>query len=489
MAAQSFERSLEASRAQRSWLGRRSTWPAVIAALVGGVALRVWAVREVGTLESDEAIVGLMAQDVLDGEFHAFFWLQYYSGTQEVLLTAVAFAFAGSSVVALKVVPIALFAAAVLVTWRIGIRTVGERGARVGAALMWIWPPFFVFHSTKARAAYGMGLLCASLAVLLVVRLRVSDSRRDAFGLGLALGCGLWATPQSLVMPIPALAWLCWRRPAALRLLPYGALGALIGSAVWLAWNLTHGFKSVLAVNASAGEGSTYWSRLWGLFSEVLPEALGVRLAFSQEWLVPAPIGLGLTALLLALVVVLFLRRPGGTEPLLVILASYPFVYAASPFTYFTEEPRYLVFLAPVPALLIGRHLAGPLAAILALIAATALSAVYLVALRDDGGFRFVGQPDDLRPLVRLLELSGDDRVFADYWIAYRVVFETDRKIVATSTGFNRNAEYDRLVRAAPDPAYVFVSGSVAERNARARLLRSGYRRRSAGGWTVFARR
>ena len=57
--------------------------------------------------ESDEAIVGLMAEDALDGELHVFYWVNYYSGTQEVLLTAALFALVGPSVVAMKVVPVA----------------------------------------------------------------------------------------------------------------------------------------------------------------------------------------------------------------------------------------------------------------------------------------------------------------------------------------------------------------------------------------------
>jgi dolichyl-phosphate-mannose-protein mannosyltransferase len=466
---------------------RALAWPLVIGgAVAAGIALRVWVLYALGAIESDEAIVGLMAQDVLHGKVHVFFWLQYYAGTQEVLLTALVFSLTGPSVVALKLVPITLFAAAALVTWRIGIRTVGEPGARVGAALMWIWPSFFVYHSTKARPAYGMGLLCASIALLFVLRLRERDSRLDATVLGFAVGCGIWATQQSLLMVIPALAWLAWRRLGAFRLAPYALLGGAVGGAPWIAWNVTHGLKGVLPGSSVAGEGSTYWSRLSDLFTTVLPDALGLRLAYSQHWVVPVALGAALTALAVAGFVWLLVRRPPGAEPLLVIGTLYPFLYAATSFTYFTGEPRYLVLVAPVSALLVGRFLAPwPLAA-LGLAAATVLSAVYLVKLEHEGRFRYLGQPDDIGPLIALLEREGQTRVLADYWYAYRIDFESNERIIATSTGFSRNADYDRIVRAAPNPAYVFVAGSAAERAQSGRLLRRGYARRAVGGWAAY---
>jgi hypothetical protein len=467
--------------------GRALAWPLLIGgAVAAGIALRVWVLHALGAIESDEAIVGLMAQDVLHGEFHVFYWLNFYSGTQEVLLTALVFALAGPSVLALKLVPIALFAGAAVVTWRVGIRTVGEPAARVGAALMWVWPPFFVFWSTKARSAYGMGLICATLALWMVLRLRERDSRLDAAVLGFAIGCGIWSTQQSLLMVIPALAWLAWRRLGAFRLAPYALLGGAIGAGPWIAWNVTHGLKGVLPVSSVAGEGSTYWSRFSDLFTTVLPDALGLRLAYSQDWLVPTALGAALTALVVAAFVWLLVRRPPGTEPLLVIGAFYPFVYAATSFTYFTDEPRYLVFVVPVPALLVARFLTRRSLAAAGLAAATALSAVYLVKLEHEGRFRYLGQPDDIGPLIALLERQGQTRVLADYWYAYRIDFESNERIIATSTGFSRNAGYDRIVRAAPNPAYVFVAGSAAERAQRGRLLRRGYERRAAGGWAAY---
>jgi hypothetical protein len=467
------------------------TWTLLVGgALVVGVALRVWILTgPLGMAESDEAIVGLMAEDALDGTFHVFYWVNYYSGTQEVLLTAALFALVGSSVAAMKLVPAVLIGLACLVTWRIGRLTVGEPAARIGAALMWVWPPFLVFWSTKARSAYGVGLLCAAVVLWMAVRLRERPSRLDAAVLGFALGCGIWSTQQSLLMALPAVAWLIWRSPGVLRLSHYAVAGGLVGGAPWLAWNLTHGLKGVLPVTSVAGQESTFFSRFSDLFTIVLPEWLGLRLAYSKDWLLSAPLGVALTVAAVSLLVVAIVRRPPGAEPLLVIAVVYPLLYAATSFTFFTDEPRYLTFVAPVPALLLATQLRRPRVAAVALAVAAAWTVFYLVRLEDQGRFRYLGQPSDMGPLIALLDREAQNRVFADYWIAYRLDFESGERIIATSTGFVRNQEYDELVKAASNPAYVYVEGSPQDEAAQRRLVPRGYSRLTSGGWTAYVRR
>jgi hypothetical protein len=130
-----------------------------------------------------------------------------------------------------------------------------------------------------------------------------------------------------------------------------------------------------------------------------------------------------------------------------------------------------------------------PRVAATALAVAVAWTAFYLVRLEDQGRFRYLGQPADIGPLITLLEREGQDRAFADYWIAYRVDFESGERIIATSTGFVRNQEYDELVKADPSPAYVYVEGSPQDDLARRRLEPRGYRRLTSGGWTAYVRR
>ena len=84
------------SRAPLSWF---------LPFVVFGVVARVWVLTSrLGRVDSDEAVVGLMAQRMAHGHFEAFYWGQHYGGTLETALVGAGFRVFGSSVVALKLV-------------------------------------------------------------------------------------------------------------------------------------------------------------------------------------------------------------------------------------------------------------------------------------------------------------------------------------------------------------------------------------------------
>jgi hypothetical protein len=469
-------------------------WASIVAAgaVAAGIGLRVWVFTSpLSSLESDEAVVGLMAMRALDGDVPVFYWGGLYGGSQEALVTAAAFAVTGPETLVLKLVSVAMFALAAVLVWRVGRRTVGEPAARIGAGLFCIWPPFLAWWSTKARAFYGSGLAIGLAALLLVLRLRERDSKGDAALLGLVLGLGLWATLQSYLLAAPALAWLAWRRPAAYRLAPFALPGLVVGALPWLAWNVTHGWNAVIP-RSVAGQQTTYLERLWDFFSIVLPSWLGLRVPYSLDWVPGRLLGALLLVLALAAFVVLLVRWPPGLEPLLVVGVVFPFLSAASSFTYWVGEPRYVVFLAPVPALLLAWALvrAGPAAATIGLTLAFVASLTGLIQLERQGDF-LPGRPDqhgppDIGPVVETLERNGVDRVRANYWIAYRITFESEERVIA-SPGFWRYKPYRDLVAADPRPGRVFVAGSPEEWDERQDLLRSGYVRRVVGeGFAVY---
>ena len=466
---------------------------AAVGGILAGFALRAWVLASpLGTLESDEAVVGLMARRALDGDFSVFYWGALYGGSQEALLTAPVFAVVGSSTLALKLVALALYALAGVFVWLVGRRTVGEPAARVGTALFWVWPPFFVWWTTKARAYFASGLVLGLAALLLVLRLRERDSKQDAALLGLVLGLGLWATMQSYLLAAPALLWLALRRPAAFRLVPYAIPTAFVGALPWLAWNVTHGWNAVLP-RSVAGQATTYLERISDFFTVVLPMWLGVRAPGTHEWVVGRALGVAVVAAVLAGFAVLAIRRPPGLEPLLVVGVAFPLLYASTSFTFFTGEPRYLVFLSPVIALLGGWALAraGLVFTCAALLALTAASIAGLVGFERDrlyqpGGSIDVRVPTDLSPVVDLLEGRGVNRVLANYWIAYRLTFESGERVIASPSGFWRYRPYRDAVRAVARPGRVFAVGSRVEPRERGRLLAQGYSRVRAGDFIVY---
>jgi hypothetical protein len=464
-------------------------WSIVAAAAVAaGFALRVWIFTSpLSSLESDEAVVGLMAIRALHGDVPVFYWGGLYGGSQESLIAATAFAVTGPDTLVLKLISVAMFALAAVLVWRVGRRTVGEPAARIGAGLFWIWPPFLVWWSTKERGFYGSGLAIGLAALLLALRLRERDSKRDAVLLGLVLGLSVWATLQAFLLAAPALGWLAWRRPAAYRLALYALPGFVLGALPWLAWNATHGWNAGLP-RSVAGEQTTYFERLWDLFSIVLPEWLGVRLPYSLDWTPGRLVGVFVVAVAMLAFVALLVRRPSGLEPLLVVGAAFPFLYAASSFTFFVDEPRYLVFIAPVPALLLGAGLvrAGPAVAGLALAAAVGLSLTGLVQLERQGRYAPLRVPADIDPVLETLERHHIRHVLANYWIAYRITFESDERVIASPSGFWRYKPYRDAVAADARPGRVFLEGSAAERRERLALVRRGYERLRVDGFVVY---
>jgi Dolichyl-phosphate-mannose-protein mannosyltransferase len=454
-------------------------------AAITGLALRVWAMSPpLGMPDGDEAVWGLMSMHVLDGEVPTFFWAQEYGGTQEVLLTSVGVAIAGPSLLAIRIVPILLFAAGVWLTREIGRETIGEPAATYAAAFLCVWPAYVVWKSTRAHGFYGSGIVLGLAILLLLLRLRARDSWPLYAALGLALGLGLWATPQVGLLAIPGVVWLVAHRPTALRGTPVALPFALLGALPWILWNLKHDWASFdRAVEHGAGR---YPDRVHSFLSPLLPEILGLRAPFSLDWIPGAALGWALLAAAAAGFVWLAVGRREGITILLLAAAVYPFLFALSPFAWFQSEPRYLVLLAPVLALLAARLLGGRRLAPL-VVAALALLSVGGLANMDDA-FAVTADglqiPDDRDPLVHALDRARVRHVLADYNLAYILTFETDERIVAAPTGQPRYVPQWKEVHADPRRAYVTVAGSRRDRLWRAEL--ANRRRETAGGFAVY---
>jgi 4-amino-4-deoxy-L-arabinose transferase-like glycosyltransferase len=466
--------------------------PALVAAgVLSGVALRIVVLRSnLGALDSDEAVVGLMALHALHGEFSVFFWLQAYTGFQAPILLAPVLLVTGANALVLKIFTVVLYAVATILVWRVGRYTVGNEAAVVGALIFWTWPPFFVWWTTRSYL-YEQFLILGLLALLLALRLRVRLTRRDAALLGVVLGLGWWASPQVFLLALPAVVWLVARRPAVLRLSHFVIVPALVTSAPWFVWNARNNWLS-LRLRPEEGAASSFAERLNTLFVDVIPTWLALRTPLSLEWTLGPAVGVTLLVVALGYVAWLFYRRPPELEPLLVVLAFFPIFYLTSSFAYYAAAPKYLVMLAPIPALLIARVCHGRVPATIVVTLAVVVSFFGIREIEATGLYAArvpnVRVPKDISPLIDTLEREQVNRVFADYWLAYRITFETDERIIATSTGFVRYLPHDRLVRSSRNPAYAFVRGSTAEAGRRPELTSRGYRRVVADGFVVYVK-
>ena len=493
-------------RVRRSALDLR--WAATLALVaIAGVALRAFVYRSaLGVSDSDEAIVGLMVRHLLHAQLTTFFWGQGYGGSQEALLTAPLFAVAGSSWLALRLLPTGLSAVAALLVWRVGRRTIGEPAARTAGAVLWLWPPYMVYEVSHQFGFYASGIVYAALLLLLALRAVEQPSSDRVAVFGLVLGLALWDDIQLVPLMTGVIFWMLLKRPRILRKAWLAAVCAALGAAPWLVWNLRHNWGSL----GVPTDTSTYEHRLRTFFSPLLPMLLGLREPFTQQPL----LGTLLTDLTYVFLVVLaaygaYRTRRHNISLLYTTAAMFPFVYAISPQTLFTVEPRYLLTLAPTLTLLVVQAARNHVRAVAALVLAFAISAVTLQ--RMDAWVSAMSAnpqyaPRSIEPLARILTSRGIRHVYGNYWIAYRLDFQSGEHIVAAENNLfgltfrggrayavhdpdTRWEAYERAVNADPGHAFVFFRDDTASprRNRAEKLLRAhGYVREDVGAYRIY---
>ncbi len=488
--------------------GRRrvavSPWGLTIAAVaVAGIALRVWVYRSaLGVPNSDEAVVGLMARHFLHGEFTTFYWGQAYGGPQEAMLAVPGFAVFGSSWLALRLVPLVLSAVGAILVWRVGLRTIGPRGALVAGALLWIWPPYVVDELTHELGFYGLDVVYSALLLLLALR---AVERPDAVRvglLGLVLGLAFWETSQIVPIAAAVIVWTVWKEPKTLRQLPVAVALGLLGAAPWLVWNLTHHWGSL---HIAAAVQTSYAHRLRLLVSPLLPMMLGIRTPLSQANLLPLHLG-DLVYLLLVAAFIWGLIRYRRTERSVLYgaLLLFPFLYATAAQAFVPDDPRYLVVLAPVLALLLAQTLTTWPRAVIALAVLGALTAVTLHRMEPYPMEQTDGVPTaprNIQPLVATLDRLGISRVYTTYWLAYVLDFDTKERITGVETKFDvvrfahgqvvlphqpwtRQPQYMRRVESGPRAVVLFRAED--DYPAVPAMEQHGFRRIVVGPFEVF---
>lgn len=471
---------------------------------IAGVALRVWTYQSPLTIpNSDEALIGLMVRHFAHGQFTTFFWGRPYGGTQEVLLAVPGFILFGSSYLALRVVPIALSVLATLLIWRIGRRTLGEPAALAAAGLFWVWPAFDFLQFVRAQGFYASGAMYCALLVLLGLRVVEQPDRRRVGLFGLVVGLAFWQSAQIVPIALVVIGWVTWRAPRALRHAWLAACLAILGALPWLVWNVQHNFAS-LSQNPGL---RTYERSLRLLLSPLLPMELGFRAPYTATLLIPSTAITWLLYLALLAAFVYSARRVRGrpVELLYLVVVIFPFLYALPRKTSFISfYPQYLTILTPLLALLLARVATTQLRAAGLILAGCLITAVSLHRMEPWLSIRqpVPTTPASYAPLISTLDRLHLYRLYADYWIAYRVDFDTHEQIIAVENQFSqvrfvddqltpsddpevRYAPYQTEVRAARH-GFVFWKQTLSSIAIVPALRRYDYRRVDVGPWVVY---
>jgi uncharacterized membrane protein len=475
-------------QAPRAWWFRIT----LIVGIAAGIALRVWILRlPTGALDGDEAIVGLMARHMLhQHEFTTFYWGQNYGGSLTAIVMAGVFAVFGSSTTTLKAVPIGMSAVAALLVWRLGRRTIGEPGATIAGLAFWIWPTNYVWLSTKERGFYWACMILGLSFLLAVIRLvDRPDNRRDWILLGLLGGLGWWTSPQMLYFAVPGFIWLAFKLRKELRRFAIGIAiafaGAVVGASPWFTWNARNGWAALVPASHQFDRG--YVGNIKVLLRHGLPVALGLNVI--ERWIVPTVFPIIYVVIIVVATIAIVRWRP---KPWLLILfvVTFPLLWGAFPVSGVIGEGRYVMFVLPAVALLLVYAARHPVVQVLLLVAALAVSVdgVHRIRCCTSPSAPDVAMPRRTGPLIDALEAHHVTHFDADYWIAYRVSFETNERIIGSPRAFKRYPPFDAAVAADPHPPAVFIARSAAGPIYHRGLVRLGvpFERYYAGDFVVY---
>jgi len=493
---------------------------AAVAAVGVGVAERAWFVFH-RPVNSDEAIVGLMAREILHGHFYAFYWGQVYGGG-EPYLVAFFFAIFGSNPWALETTAMVLSVAAAILTWRIAEHLVADRAVAIlSGAAVWAGTESSVSNSTIELGFRGLTLVCG--LVLTLLALRILDGRANLitlFGLGLAAGVGWWSSPEIAYFAIPTVFLLIGavvkdKRPRRVSIwatrMFVAALSTAAGALPWLWNNATTGLKSLRAkAFVLPPHPLDYEARLHAFFVYSLPILFDLRRTGSGKWIWAPRTSITVLVILLVLVVgalVACASRGGRYLALVVGVVAFPFVLAISPATWYWRDGRYAGFLVPLLVLAVasGANGVGPMlfrrrspaqrpgttgravftAATAAVVAFCALN--FLTTNVPRGSY-FAGWTDPNAPAERTasgLERAGVRDGYADYWVAYELDFLSGERLLITTAGHDpdRWQALNKIVLSSRRTTWLFVRPTRAAQDefAGTRLIRGpGGLKRSA---------
>ncbi len=191
---------------------RRRDWVLAVMLAVAAFSTR-WPLIERGEtlLHPDEAVVGIMAQDIAAGRtLPIYFYGQRYMGALEAYVVAAMMPLFDDPIHALRSAPALFFAMFVAAHYLMLASWFGRRGGLVGAAVLIAGSPMFAQWSISARGGYVEILLWGTLLLWAYTTwfMRVRGSAASSvkrFTFGAILGSGFWINPSILFFALPIL--------------------------------------------------------------------------------------------------------------------------------------------------------------------------------------------------------------------------------------------------------------------------------------------
>jgi hypothetical protein len=414
--------------------------------------------RGVFPFNADEAIVGLMAKHILQGNWPTFFYGQAYMGSLDATLVAVVFRLFGASVGGIRLVQVLLYAAIVFTTAVLARSIYGSRQTGNVAGLLLVFPTVnVVLYSTVSLGGYGESILLGNLLLILTLFIvKNSDTNKHYLIWGVLAGLGFWAFGLTLIYIIPGFYFLLRfgmpkpRWPALVGI----AAGFLVGSLPWWVWALQNGPALVVQeLLGSAIAGASAQNPVAAMGTHILNLALfgstvifGFRAPWSVE-LIAKPL-IPLVALIwvaFAAHQILTWRTQRGRGRLLVfgVVAVLLLGFVLTPFG---ADPsgRYFAPLTILLAVPMANFLAEVrsrfgdiswLAAVILLLTFNAWGTLESAGRNPPGittQFNQITQIDHryMPELKDFLSQQGETVGYTNYWVSYPLAFLSNENLI-----------------------------------------------------------
>jgi 4-amino-4-deoxy-L-arabinose transferase-like glycosyltransferase len=526
----------------KEFFGKFPAWGWMMVIVLLGIAWKaVWRVDGAFPFNADEAITGLMARHIVQGERPVFFYGQAYMGSLDAFLAAGLFRILGDTSLAIRILQIMLYTCTIITTACLGKKLMLTWEAGLIAALLMAIPVVNVtLYTTVSLGGYGEALVLSNCAFLCAMQ--IQSQTKDAEGslrkdmviislLGLITGMGFWVFGLTLVATVPAVVFsivsIWQRRNRAGWLFPVGllllAVCFLLGSYPWWQASLSSGLsKSIgeLFGSAVSIEKENWFLRTgMHLFYYVflgLPAVFGFRPPWEVRWLV-----LPLLPIILMGWVLAFWRfwplfrkaSPINQKNWGLLICSVGLLTAGFLFTSFGLDPsgRYFLPLAVPFSLLMGWVITTtPLRKVFqyllvgVLLSYNILGTVQAARKNPPG---ITTQFDEVSwidhrydgELMEFLRIKGELRGYSNYWVAYPLAFQSNEEILFSprlpyhvdlryTSRDDRIPEYTRLVDNASKTAYITTFNLPLDRALESGFSRLGvsWQEKTIGDYHVF---
>jgi hypothetical protein len=479
IARSSEPRSLRSSARQAL---RHATTSSFFALLVVGLMMRVAFVFSAGHhMDSDSAIVYLMAKHVAQGEFAAFFWGQSYGGTLLQLTAGIAMRGFGTTIEVMAITSILFWAAAAVFLRLIVQRSVGRAAGDVAGVLFWFPSAVLFSYSTVGDGGfYGPTLVLGLAAIWLVLRWPWSRGWAPWLALGILLGLSLWTSPMALAMATPA-AVVAAARDRNYRNWILGGSAAIVAALPWLIETAT---SSLSTVRPNSGPNLNSFA---SMFTDMLPAAFPLSDHELVRFIVAITSVFALVALLY------FGWRGRNLGAILVGLSSVLLIVvlvlgSGSGARLAADSVRYSSFLLPGLTFAAAWWATRFNWALWVIMAVAPLVTLGLVA-QESEFFTFSTEARFDPALMRVaghLESKGISAAYGDYWLAYAMSAATDEKLTVAALVPRRYLGYEEAAAGSSLMSIVVFADRENDALLQTRLGLPQFTRSVIGGYAIY---